>query len=88
MNPVVISTIIASASFIITIFFAVYLNQRHVDKLMEQMNRTLDARFDAVTNRFDAVSQRFDSVDRRLTSIETRVERIEGVIFKRITPLR
>jgi hypothetical protein len=44
MNPVVISTIIAAASFILTIFCAIYLNQRHVDKLVEQLDKRFDAR--------------------------------------------
>ena len=41
MNPTAISTIIAAASFIMTIFTAVHLNQRHIDKLMEQMDKRL-----------------------------------------------
>lgn len=53
MNPIVISAIIASGSFILTIFGAIYLNQRHVDKLMEQMDKRLeemDKRFEARIN--------------------------------------
>ena len=44
MNSVVISTIIAAASFTLTIFSAIYLNQRHVDKLIDQLEKRFEAR--------------------------------------------
>ncbi|MGH9839020.1 MAG: hypothetical protein ACREEM_09565 [Blastocatellia bacterium] len=53
MNPIVISTIIASATFIVAIFSANWLNQRHVDKLMEQMDKRIQEqgrRFDDNTS--------------------------------------
>jgi hypothetical protein len=48
MNPIVISTIIGAGSFILTIFSTIYLNQRHVDKLIEQMEKRFDAKFDGI----------------------------------------
>jgi hypothetical protein len=101
MNPVVISTIIAAASFILTIFCAIYLNQRHVDKLVEQLDRrfesritgldqTVNARFDSMNARIDArfelVNVRFEGVERRLSNIESRLDRIEQVLVKPIVP--
>jgi hypothetical protein len=94
MNPVVISTIIAAASFILTIFCAIYLNQRHVDKLVEQLDRRFEARFTGLEQimnaRFDSVNisvnTRFDGVERRLTGVEARLDRIEVALFKPILP--
>jgi hypothetical protein len=44
MNPVVISAFIALAGFILTILSALYLNQRHVDKPVEQIERSGEVR--------------------------------------------
>lgn len=85
MNPIIISTIIASASFIISIFAANWLNQRHVDKLMEIQNKRLDdlrhyldARFalqeQNFNTRFTALEQtinaRFDTVNARFDAVD------------------
>ncbi|MBO0801228.1 MAG: hypothetical protein J2P31_20605 [Blastocatellia bacterium] len=90
MNPVVISTIIAAASFILTIFCAIYLNQRHVDKLVEQLDRRFESRITGMEQtmnaRFDSINIRFDSVERRLSGVEVRLDRIEQVLFKPIVP--
>lgn len=48
MNPIIISTIIGVASFILTIFSATYLSQRHTDKLIEQLEKRFEARIDAL----------------------------------------
>jgi hypothetical protein len=55
MNPVVISTIIAAASFILTIFSAIYLNQRHVDKLVEQLEKRFEARITGLAQAVEAL---------------------------------
>lgn len=88
MNPIIISTIIASAGFILTIFSALYLNQQHVNKLMEAfrfeigakldgMERKMDARFAAVDARFETIEARFDAVDQRFDHLEGRIDRLE-----------
>lgn len=93
MNPIIISTIIASASLIISIFAANWLNQQHTKQLIEQIEKSfsskidglqkeMNARFDAVNIRFDAVDRRFDGVDRRLGELEQRVGRLENILFK------
>jgi hypothetical protein len=84
MNPVVISTIIAAASFILTIFSAIYLNQRHVDKLVEQLEKRFEARItglEPTTNaRFDSVNARFEKMEQiinsRFQAVEARIEQI------------
>jgi hypothetical protein len=90
MNPVVISTIIAAASFILTIFSAIYLNQRHVDKLVEQLEKRFETRItgleQTVNARFDTMNARFDAVDRRLSGVESRLDRIEQILFKPALP--
>lgn len=97
MNPIVVSTIIASASIILSIFAANWLNQQHVNKLVDQIDRRLEEqgrRFDAkidglreVTEaRFETVNAtinaRFDATDDRLDSIDQRVKRLEDILFK------
>ena len=89
MNPVVISTIIAAASFILTIFSAIYLNQLHVDKLVEQLEKRFEARItglEQMTNaRFDAVNARFEKMEQvmnaRFHAVESRLDRIEQIAF-------
>ena len=90
MNPVVISAIIAAASFTLTIFSAIYLNQRHVDKLIEQLEKRFEARFTGTEARIFGLEQtmnaRFDSVDKRLSGVESRLDRIEQILFKPVLP--
>jgi hypothetical protein len=90
MNPVVISTIIAAASFTLTIFSAIYLNQRHVDKLIEQLEKRFEARITGMEARITGLEQtmnaRFDAVDKRLSGVESRLDRIEQVLFKPALP--
>jgi uncharacterized coiled-coil DUF342 family protein len=70
MNPVVISTIIAAASFTLTIFSAIYLNQRHVDKLIEQLEKRFETRSTGLEQRMEA----------RITGLEQKMEaRIFGL---------
>jgi cell division septum initiation protein DivIVA len=100
MNPVAITTIISAATFILTIFSALYLNQRHTDKLVEQLERRLDEqarRFEMKVEelgrrletkmdaKFETVNARLEAIARRL-SVESRLDRLEGVIFKPALP--
>ena len=97
MNPIVISTIIASASFILSIFSALYLSQRHVDKLMEQLDKRIVEQGNRFTDKIDAIraemkarfdglevgiNARFDGVNQRLTNIENRLSRVEDILFR------
>jgi chromosome segregation ATPase len=93
MNPVVISTIIGAGSFILTIFSAIYLNQRHVDKLMEQMEKRFDAKLDGlraeIKAEFGTVRAEIQAVNNRIAAVESRIERIErqlDQIFKPALP--
>jgi hypothetical protein len=90
MNPIVISTIIASAALVFSVFGASWLNQRAMlqsqqdyreftKTLMAELDKRLDAKFESVNYRFDAV-------DARLTGIEQRLDRLEAAIFKPIGP--
>jgi hypothetical protein len=97
MNPIVLSTIIASAAFILSVFGASWLNQRAIlqsqqdyreftKALMSELDKRLDARLDSINYRFDGIEAKFDArfnaVDARLTGIEQRLDRLETVIFK------
>ncbi|MGH9845552.1 MAG: hypothetical protein ACREEM_43130 [Blastocatellia bacterium] len=95
MNPVVISTIIGVASFILTIFSAIYLNQRHVDNLMEQMDKRmskntamLQATIDVVRTEVRGLrsesTARFDSLQKQIDRIDQQV----SSIFKPVLPPR
>jgi archaellum component FlaC len=97
MNPVVITTIISAATSILTIFSALYLNQRHTDKLVEQLEKRLDEqgrRFEMkveelgkrIDAKFETVNARLDGIDRRIAAVESRLDRLENVIFKPVIP--
>ena len=101
MNPIVISTIIASTAFILSIFGASWLNQRAMlqsqqdyreftKALMADLDKRLDARFDAINYRFDGMeatfAARFNAIEARLTSIEQRLDRLETAMFRPISP--
>jgi hypothetical protein len=95
-NPVVISTSIAAASFILTIFSAIYLNQRHVDKLVEQLEKRFEARItglaqtteariagleQTINARFDAVNERFEKMDQIMNARFEKLEQIMNARF-------
>ena len=92
MNPIIISTIIASASIIFSIFGASWLNQRaiaqtHQDHreftkmLMAELDKRLveiDKRYEA---RFEGLNYRFDGLEAkfelRFGSLDARLASIE-----------
>lgn len=103
MSSVVISTIIGVASFILTIFSAIYLNQRHVDKLIEQMNKRFEARINESAAGLGAkievlraelqgfrmeANARFDALQKEVVALQGRVERIEQALFRPVLPPR
>jgi len=71
MNPIIISTIIGVASFILTIFSATYLSQRHTDKLVEQLEKRFDARVADLKSYLDA---RFDIVNAEFRTARAEIE--------------
>lgn len=93
MNPLIVTIIIALATFIISIFGASWLNQQAMNKRLDDLRGYLDARFTAIEQtmsaRFDAVDARFDAVDQRISNLERRVERVErqlDTVFKPSLP--
>jgi len=91
MSPLIITIIIALATFIIGIFGASWLNQQAMNKRIDDLRSYLDARFDAVDARFDAVDARFAALEPRFAAIEQRLDRIERqleTIFKPSLPSR
>ena len=81
MNPLVISTIIAAASFILTIFSALYLNQQHVNKLMEAFRGEMKAELQTIGHKIDGLESkleaRFETLNERIDNLASRVDRIE-----------
>ena len=100
VNSLIVTIIIALATFIVSIFGASWLNQQAMNKRIDDLRsyldarfgaleQTMNARFDAVDARFDAVDARFEAVDQRIARLEQRVERIErqlDQIFKPSLP--
>jgi uncharacterized protein Yka (UPF0111/DUF47 family) len=93
MNPLIVTIIIALATFIISIFGASWLNQQAMNKRIDDLRAYLDVRFAAIEQtmnaRFDAVDARFDEVNHRISNLEQRVDRIErqlDTVFKPVLP--
>ena len=89
MNPLIITIVIALATFIISIFGASWLNQQAMNKRIDDLRLYLDARFDAVDARFNAMDARFAELNHRIDNLEKRVDRIErqlDLVFKPVLP--
>jgi len=69
VNPLIITIIIALATFIISIFGASWLNQQAMNKRIDDLRSYLDARFAAQDARFAAIEQRLDRIERQLEAI-------------------
>ena len=69
MNPLIITIVIALATFIISIFGASWLNQQAMNKRVDDLRSYLDARFAAQAIRFVAIEQRLDRIERQLEAI-------------------
>jgi predicted secreted Zn-dependent protease len=91
MNPIVISMIIAAASFTLTILSAIYLNQRHVDKLVEQLEKRFEACITGLAQTMEAhvtgLKQTIQTMDARITRLEqntnARFEKMEQIMNAR-----
>lgn len=90
-NVAIISAIIAVLTLVLSIFGASWLNQRNIEKLLEQLEKRFDARFDTVLTEIKRLDQRIDLVERRIDLVEQRLDRIERqleAIFKPVPPPR
>jgi uncharacterized protein YdcH (DUF465 family) len=76
MNPVIVTIIIAGATFIISIFGASWLNQQAMNRRIDDLKSYLDARFDAVNAQFDAVNNRIANLEQRVERIERQLDQI------------
>jgi hypothetical protein len=84
MNPIMITTIIALAGFILTIFSASWLNQRSQEKLVEQLDQKFGARFDAVNAQIRALEQTMDARFRFFEqTMDTRFKSLEQTMNAR-----
>lgn len=85
--------IISLVTLVLAIFGASWLNQRANEKLLEQMEKRFEAKFETLTNHLTQMEKRFDSqfgnVNNRLEQIEKRLDRVERQlesIFKPVLP--
>jgi septation ring formation regulator EzrA len=69
MNPLIVTIIIALATFVISIFGASWLNQQAMNKRIDDLRSYLDARFAAQEIRFAAIEQWLDRIERQLEAI-------------------
>jgi hypothetical protein len=97
MTPVIITTIIASATLILAIFGASWLNQQAMNKRLDDLKSYFDARFDSIEKRFSAEIQsvraethsEIQSVRVEVSHLNQRMERIErqlDAILKPVLP--
>lgn len=78
----IISGAIGIVSLILAIFGASWLNQRSNERLLEQLEKRFDAKFDVLLAEVKRLDQRFEAVETRLGKIERQLE----AIFKPILP--
>ena len=69
MSPLIVTIIIALATFIISIFGARWLNQQAMNKRIDDLRSYLDARFATQDTRFAAIEQPLDRIERQLEAI-------------------
>ena len=91
----IISAATALLALVLAIFGASWLNQRNIERILEQMEKRMDARFDTVLSEIRRLDQRIDALDQRLSqridSLEQRLDRIERqleAVFKPVLPPR
>ncbi|MBI3654604.1 MAG: hypothetical protein HY231_26535 [Acidobacteria bacterium] len=83
-NAAFITAGLTILALVLSIFGASWLNQRATEKLIEQMEKRFDAKFDAMNARFDSINHRFSAVEQRLDRIERQLE----AVFKPVLPPR
>jgi len=91
-SAAIISATIAMLALIFAIFGASWLNQRNIqillginqrstEKLLEQMGKHFDARFDTVMSEIRRLDQRIDALDQRLSE---RIDRLDQRLSERV----
>ncbi|HEY6332304.1 MAG TPA: hypothetical protein VI756_23470 [Blastocatellia bacterium] len=80
----IVSAAAALLALVLAIFGASWLNQRNTEKLLEQMEKGFNARFDSVLSEIRRLDQRLDSLEQRVERIERQLE----AIFKPAWPPR
>lgn len=88
-NPVTIAIFSAAVSLLVivfSIFAASWLNQRHTERLLDQMDKRFDQRIDLLAQNnaqhFTAIETRLDRVERQMEARLDRVERQLDAVFK------
>jgi hypothetical protein len=81
-NIAILSGTITLVTLVFAIFGASWLNQRSIERLLEQMVKRFDARFDSIGAEFKAlINQRVDGIEQRLDQridfLDQRMDRIE-----------
>lgn len=97
-NPITIAIFTAAISLIVlvfSIFAASWLNQRSTERLLEQMDKRFEAKFDALLAEIRRLDQRVDLLaqnhEQRFKTIESELARINRqleAIFKPVLPTR
>ena len=83
-NPITIAIFSAAVSLLVivfSIFAASWLNQRSTERLLEQMDKRIDAKFEAVLAEIKRLDQRIDLLAQNnaqhFAAIESRLDRVE-----------
>jgi len=87
----ILSAALTVIGLVLAIFGASWLNQRATEKLIERLDKQLDARFASIDARFETVLAEIRRLDQRIDSVEQRLDRIERqleAIFKPTLPSR
>jgi hypothetical protein len=61
-NVAIISAAIALLSLVLAIFGASWLNQRNMEKLIEQLEKRFDQRFNAIEQRLDRIERQLEAI--------------------------
>lgn len=85
-NVAIFSATIAVVTLVLAIFGASWLNQPATGRLLEQVEKRFDAKFDVVLAEIKRLDQRIDSVDHRSDSLDQRLERIEQQLDALLRP--
>lgn len=76
MNPLILTIIIALATFILAIFGASWLNQQAMNKRIDDLKMYLDAKFDASRAELGTVRAEVSNLSSRVERVERQLEAI------------
>jgi len=78
--------IISLIALVLAIFGALWLNQRSTERLIEQMEKRFDVKFETLSSKIESLEKwldnRLDNIERRLDRVELQLESI----FKPVLP--